>query len=78
MPPREFGMTPEQSRAGRSMLGWTAKMLAGSAGVNISTIYRFENLSVHTSDDIQSKLKRALEKGGVQFIEKGVKLNGST
>ena len=64
-------ITGSQVRAAKALLKWSGDTLAKNAGVAISTIRRIEaddgvlaNASVKTLDSI----KKALEKGGVEFI----------
>jgi transcriptional regulator with XRE-family HTH domain len=51
----------------RGALGWSARELATGASVGINTITRFENGSDTLASTI-TKLRIALEAGGVEFI----------
>lgn len=63
-------MTPEQSRAARSLLGWSVRDLAGSAGVGVNTVSRFEN-SGDAMHSTVMKLCGTMESAGVVFIPAG-------
>ncbi len=62
-----LALTPEQVRAARFLLGWTATDLAQASLVAPRTIRRFENgeasLRIRTDRDIA----RALEEAGISF-----------
>jgi transcriptional regulator with XRE-family HTH domain len=61
----------EQIRAARSLLGWSQTELAGHAGLSLPTIKRVERENgdgPNVSHEAREKLRRALEKGGVEFI----------
>lgn len=66
-------LTPAQIRAARAMLGWSARVLAKSAGVHLTTVQRLERsteIPRGTAASL-SKIERALQAGGVEFIERG-------
>ncbi len=73
----EDGVTPEQIKAGRELLGWSPVDLANQVGVSETAISLFERekrrlLSVDTS-----QLRAALEAAGVEFTDEsgsGVRL----
>ena len=68
-------MTPAQCRAARSLLGWTQTELAHQAGVGRSTVTDFELDSRRLSAKLVAKIRRGLEKGGIEFSNsKGVRL----
>ncbi len=60
----------QQSRAARGLLGWSARELAQRAGVHLTTVQPMERsmgevrATVHTL----SKVRRALEAAGVEFL----------
>ena len=63
-------LTPEQIRAARAALGWSASDLAKESGLSLRTIQALEN-----SEDLQSArkssllaLRFALEAAGIEFI----------
>jgi len=61
----------EQLRAARSLLGWSQTQLAERAGLSLPTVKRAERESgdgPNVSDEAREKLRRALEKAGVEFI----------
>jgi transcriptional regulator with XRE-family HTH domain len=60
-----------QLRAARSLLGWSQTELAEHAGLSLPTVKRVERESgegPNVSDDAREKLRKALEKAGVEFI----------
>src|SRR5688572_31467021 len=63
-------VTVEQLRAARGLLGWSQSELASRAGLSLPTVKRVEGESgLRVSDEARLKLKRALEVGGIEFIE---------
>jgi transcriptional regulator with XRE-family HTH domain len=61
----------EQLRAARSLLGWSQTELAEHAGLSLPTVKRVERESgegPNVSDEAREKLRKALEKAGVEFI----------
>ena len=62
-------MTPSQCRAARALLNWTQPFLAEAAGLSKSTIIDFELERREVSAAAQSAMKRALEDGGVTFLD---------
>jgi predicted transcriptional regulator len=63
-------LTIEQLRAARGLLGWSQSKLAARAGLSLPTVKRVEGeLGPRVSDEARNKLKRALESGGVEFID---------
>jgi transcriptional regulator with XRE-family HTH domain len=74
-------ITREQLRMARAALNWTVRDLAAKAGVAANTVSRFEN-GTDAYGDTLLKLRRALEAGGVIFIDEdeegpGVRLRKS-
>jgi DNA-binding XRE family transcriptional regulator len=61
-------MTPEQLKMARAALGWGVRELGKKAGITANTISRIENGSDAKQSTIVA-LTRALEAGGVQFID---------
>jgi transcriptional regulator with XRE-family HTH domain len=57
-----------QSRAARSLLGWTQHQLAETAGVALATIQFFETNKREPIPNNLTAIRRALEDAGVQFI----------
>jgi transcriptional regulator with XRE-family HTH domain len=63
-------VTVEQLRAARGLLGWSQTELAKRAGVSLPTVKRIEGqFGPNVSDEARSKLQRALEMAGIEFIE---------
>jgi transcriptional regulator with XRE-family HTH domain len=63
-------ITPEQSRAARALLDWSQSNLAGRSNLGESTIRDFEKGRRTPSTNNLVAIMRALEDGGVIFIEK--------
>jgi transcriptional regulator with XRE-family HTH domain len=57
-----------QSRAARSLLGWTQQHLAAAAGVALATIQFFETDKREPIPNNLTAIRRALEDAGVEFI----------
>ena len=68
---QKFGLTSEIVRAARALLRWEQRHLADASSVSLPTIKRLEakpgTLQAHMTTLIA--LKRALESGGVEFID---------
>jgi predicted transcriptional regulator len=63
-------LTIAQLRGARGLLGWSQSMLAARAGLSLPTVKRVEaGLGPRVSDEARNKLRRALESGGVEFID---------
>ena len=63
-------ITSNQIRAARALIRWTAKDLADSSGVAISTIKRMEVMEGVPAGNIKtlSAIQAALEQAGIEFI----------
>jgi len=63
-------VSPAQIRAGRALLGISAKELSDLAGVSWATIQRYEagGGAQHRARDTLAKIQEALEREGVEFI----------
>ena len=60
----------EQLRAARALLGWSQTQLAERAGLSLPTVKRVETESgQRVSDAARYALQRALESGGIEFID---------
>jgi transcriptional regulator with XRE-family HTH domain len=60
----------EQLRAARALLGWSQTELAEKAGLSLPTVKRVETENgPRVSDAARHALQRALESGGVEFID---------
>ncbi len=63
-------MTPETCRAARSLLSLSQTELAARAKVSVVTLRNYENgITEAPSHATWLRIKRALEKAGVQFID---------
>ncbi|MBB3772043.1 transcriptional regulator with XRE-family HTH domain [Angulomicrobium tetraedrale] len=64
-------MERSQVRAARALLGWSQDDLAKAAGVSGPTVKRIEpgEGMLRTSDEIVSKIRRAIEAAGIEFID---------
>ena len=71
MDQEEFGLiTIEQLRGARGLLGWSQTELARKAGLSLPTVKRVEaGTGPRVSENARERLQRALESGGVEFIE---------
>jgi transcriptional regulator with XRE-family HTH domain len=58
----------KQSRAARSLLGWSQQKLADSAGVALATIQFFETDKREPISNNLAAIRHALEQAGVDFI----------
>jgi transcriptional regulator with XRE-family HTH domain len=61
-------MKAVQIKMARAALGWGVRELADKAGVTANTVTRIEN-GADSKQSTMDALRRALEAGGVQFIE---------
>ena len=52
----------------RAALGWSMEKLAKVAGVHRNTVSNFETAIYAGDPDTLQKMKRALEKAGIEFI----------
>jgi transcriptional regulator with XRE-family HTH domain len=63
-------ITPEQLRAARALLGWSAKRLADAAGLATSTVHALERGGIGINHPREIEAARAmLEQAGVVFVE---------
>jgi len=61
-------LTPEQSAAGRALLGWSQKELADNAHLGESTVRNFEKgRGAQTFNNVQA-MRIAMEDAGVMFL----------
>ena len=58
-----------QIRAARGLLRWTQATLAHRAAVSTVTLNMTENEAVRPRETTLAAIRRALEAGGVQFLE---------
>ena len=61
----------EQIRAARALLGWSQDDLAKSASIGIATLRRLEGArgKIRGTAETVWKIQKALEQGGVEFID---------
>jgi transcriptional regulator with XRE-family HTH domain len=65
-----LAIAAEQLRAGRALLGWSQTKLAKRAGMSLPTVKRVETeRGPRVSKEARVALRRALELGGVDFID---------
>jgi transcriptional regulator with XRE-family HTH domain len=62
-------MTPDQSRAARGLLDWSQAELAARSNLSEGTIRDFEKGRRVPSINNLAAIRRALEVGGVEFID---------
>jgi DNA-binding XRE family transcriptional regulator len=60
--------SPQQIRAARAMLGWSQAELASHSSVARSTVALIERGNDDVNDASRSKIQRALESQGVEFL----------
>jgi transcriptional regulator with XRE-family HTH domain len=62
-------ITREQIRGARGLLGWSQSQLAKRAGLSLPTVKRVETgTGPKVSDEARTRIRHALEAGGVRFI----------
>ena len=59
-----------QIRAGRSLLGWPARVLAEKAGVHLTTVQRLESLEGPLKSNAGRRIQQTLVTAGIIFTEK--------
>jgi len=62
-------VTPAQIRAARGLLKWTQAILAHKAALSTVTLNMIENESVAPRMGTLDSIQRALEQGGVEFLD---------
>jgi transcriptional regulator with XRE-family HTH domain len=67
-----FMLRPAQIRAARALLGWRQEDLSKASGVGTATIYRIERNDTFITGYASTlvRIQVALEKAGIEFIEK--------
>jgi transcriptional regulator with XRE-family HTH domain len=58
---------PEQSRAGRGLLGWTQQDLADATGLSKTSIFNFEKGEIDPRGVTQNLLAKAFDKAEIEF-----------
>ncbi len=63
-------ITSGQIKAGRALVGWTARELAAKADIGFSTLIRLESESGVPSSNVRTleAIKKAFEDAGIEFI----------
>ncbi len=64
-------INPAQIRAARGLLKWTQAALAHKAALSTVTLNMIENEAVAPRANTVDAIQRALEAGGVEFLEEG-------
>ena len=62
-------ITPAQSRAARGLLAWSQQDLANEAGVGVVTVHQLEAGTSQPRRATLDVIRRAFERGGVEFID---------
>jgi transcriptional regulator with XRE-family HTH domain len=63
-------ITSGQIKAGRALVGWTARELAAKADIGFSTLIRLESESGVPSSNVRTleAIKKVFENAGIEFI----------
>jgi transcriptional regulator with XRE-family HTH domain len=75
----EQGVSPQQLRAARALLGWSRDRLAGAAGISPTAVANVEMGKPHRASSFAA-IRSALEDAGVEFTHDGavcVRLRGN-
>jgi DNA-binding XRE family transcriptional regulator len=64
-------IVPAQIRAARGLLKWTQAILAHKAALSTVTLNMIENETVTPRTNTLDAIQRALEQGGVEFLDEG-------
>jgi transcriptional regulator with XRE-family HTH domain len=72
-------ISPEQVKTARGLLGWSIPVLAGKAGLSVTTVASFEKGTRRPSVLNVSTIRKFFESAGVEFgaEEPGVKLRNT-
>jgi transcriptional regulator with XRE-family HTH domain len=71
------GITIEQIKAARGLLGWTQGQLAKATGISLTALNNIERKSTSPRQSTLNLIGQALERGGVEFTDgPGVKMRG--
>ena len=71
-------MTPAQCRAARGLINMNLAQLASAAVVPVTTIFDFEGGYGKPKPEDLAAIQGALERAGVEFIERGVRERDGT
>jgi transcriptional regulator with XRE-family HTH domain len=72
-------LTARHVRSARALIDWTLEDLAAQCGVSRKTIMMWENKQHRPTEPTQERIREALEKAGVEFLNggsPGVRLHG--
>ncbi len=69
--------TGDQIKAARALLGLSAQKVADAAGVDLSTVQRFELGKTKPMPIVRRSIVGALKAAGVEFVPGGAKLAGA-
>lgn len=64
-----MSITASQCRAARAMLDWSPEELGEAAGVDPADLVSFESGQSRSDPQLSDKLRAALEKAGISFID---------
>lgn len=64
-------ISPEQSRAARQLLNWTAQDLEDASGISARTISLFETAKRDLRTSNMQSIVEAFETAGVEFLPEG-------
>jgi DNA-binding XRE family transcriptional regulator len=64
-------VSSRQIRAARALLGWTQQVLADRALVAVNSLRAIEAEKPYPKPETVQSVRRALEKGGIVFLEAG-------
>lgn len=59
-----------QVRAARAMLGWSREELLDASGISMSALLRLEGAQADTRISTLSKVVRALNQAGIEFVNR--------
>jgi transcriptional regulator with XRE-family HTH domain len=62
-------ITGPQIRAARALLGWSQARLSSVTDISIHSIQKFENELTKPHTRTLSKMRRALESAGIEFVD---------
>lgn len=65
-------LSPEMCRAARALLSWKSHQLAGTAGLGVATVRRFESGGTIRRSSVEA-MSEALQSAGLEFIPAGGK-----
>jgi transcriptional regulator with XRE-family HTH domain len=63
-------ITGAQIRAARALLGWSQQQLAAKAIISETALLKLETSQADTRTSTLIKVRRALEEGGIEFVNR--------